>query len=114
MMKAGNLYATTISVLVSAVQKITRVKKLPEGLRLFRGLGGLMDLPNKFFVVDVQGCKCFVEWGFMSTTSNEQVCWRCERKSRRLGGRGGSGARAYTGAVKREPVFQAPRERAQS
>jgi hypothetical protein len=74
MMKAGNLYATTISVLVSAVQKITRVKKLPEGLRLFRGLGELMDLPNKFFTVDAQGRKSIVERGFMSTTSNEQVC----------------------------------------
>ncbi len=73
MREAGNMYATTIAVLVSAVQKIARSMKLPEGLRLFRGLGGLMDLPKEFFISDPQGRKGFVEWGFMSTTSNEQV-----------------------------------------
>ena len=73
MKEEGNLYATTISVLVSAVQKIARAMKLPEGLRLFRGLGGLMDLPKEFLAADPRGCKGFVEWGFMSTTSNEQV-----------------------------------------
>ncbi len=77
MKAAGNLYATTISVLVSAVQKIARVMKLPEGLRLYRGLGGLMDLPKEFFTADPQGRKGFVEWGFMSTTSDEQVRGRC-------------------------------------
>ncbi len=73
MKEAGNLYATTISVLVSAVQKIARAMKLTEGLRLYRGLGGLMDLPKEFFTADALGCKGFVEWGFMSTTSNKQV-----------------------------------------
>jgi hypothetical protein len=73
MKKAGNLYTTTISVLVSAVQKIARAMKLPEGLRLYRGLGGLVDLPKEFFTADPQGCKGFVEWGFMSTTSEEKV-----------------------------------------
>jgi hypothetical protein len=73
-MKAtGNLYATTISVLVSAVQKIARATKLPEGLRLFRGMGEVVDLPEEFFTVDPQGRKGFVEWGFMSTTSDEKV-----------------------------------------
>ena len=87
MKNAGNLYATTISVLVSAVQKIARAMKLPEGLRLFRGLGKLMDLPKEFFTADAQGCKGFVEWGFMSTTSDEQVGGM---RSRREGGREGA------------------------
>jgi hypothetical protein len=65
MEEAGNLYTTTISVLVSAVQKIARAMRLPEGLRLFRGMGGLMDLPKEFFVPDPQGVRGFVEWGFM-------------------------------------------------
>jgi hypothetical protein len=73
MKAAGNLYVTTISVLVSAVQKITLATKLPKGLRLFRGLGGLTDLPKEFFKQDRQGRNGFVEWGFMSTTSNEEV-----------------------------------------
>jgi hypothetical protein len=80
MVKAGNLYTTTISVLVSAVQKIARTIKLPEGLRLFRGLGGLVDLPNEFFFADAQGRKGFVEWGFMSTTSDETVRVGCENE----------------------------------
>jgi hypothetical protein len=70
---AGNLFPTTIAVLVSAVQKIARAMKLPEGLRLFRGLGGLVDLPKEFFMADEQGRKGFVEWGFMSTTAKEEV-----------------------------------------
>ena len=77
MEQTGNLYATTIAVLVSAVQNIARAMKLPEGLRLFRGLGGLMDLPKEFFTADRQGCKGFVEWGFMSTTSDEKVDGSC-------------------------------------
>ncbi len=76
MKAAGNEYTTTISVLVSAVHKIANAIKLPEGLKLFRGLGGLMDLPREFFMADKEkgnGCKGFVEWGFMSTTSDMQV-----------------------------------------
>ena len=90
MKAAGNLYPTTISVLVSAVQKIAGAMRLPEGLRLFRGLGGLMDLPKEFFVADPEGRKGFVEWGFMSTTSDEQVAVR--RGSERAGGGGAGGA----------------------
>ncbi len=73
MKEVGNLYATTISVLASAVQKIARVTKLPEGQRLFRGLGGCTELPREFFTADPQGRKGFAEWGFMSTTSDEKV-----------------------------------------
>ncbi len=66
-------FTTTIFVLISAVQKVARVMKLPEGLRLYRGMGGLMDLPEQFFRADPQGRKGFVEWGFMSTTSDLKV-----------------------------------------
>jgi hypothetical protein len=52
MKECDNLYATTIHVLVSAVLKISRVMKLPEGLRLYRGLGGLLDLPDSFMDAD--------------------------------------------------------------
>jgi hypothetical protein len=48
--QANNLFTTTIFVLVSAVTKLSRVNRLPMGLRLYRGLGGLMDLPDSFFV----------------------------------------------------------------
>jgi hypothetical protein len=69
----GNLYATTIHILVSAVIKIARATKLPSGLELFRGLGGLMELPDSFFRVDANGCRGYAEWGFLSTTSDKAV-----------------------------------------
>ena len=47
----GNRFATTIHVLVSAVVKIARVMKLPPGLELYRGLGGLAELPESFYQV---------------------------------------------------------------
>ena len=68
-----NLFATTIHVLVSAVQKIACVMKLPEGLTLYRGLGGTMRLPDCFYRADASGCRGFAEWGFMSTTSRREV-----------------------------------------
>ncbi len=68
-----NLFQTTIFVLASAVQKVSRVMKLPENLILYRGLGGTSDLPDSFFKLDEHGCKGFVEWGFMSTTACKQV-----------------------------------------
>jgi hypothetical protein len=68
-----NLFSTTIFVLASAVQKISRVMKLPDGLILYRGLGGTTDLPDSFFKKDENSCHGFVEWGFMSTTATKQV-----------------------------------------
>ena len=35
----GNLFSTTILVLVSALQKLCQVEKVAPGTRLFRGLG---------------------------------------------------------------------------
>ena len=69
----GNLYATTIHILVSAVIKIARAMKLPSGLELFRGLGGLMELPDAFFRTDANGCRGYAEWAFLSTTSDKAV-----------------------------------------
>jgi hypothetical protein len=81
MQENGNRYSTTIVVLVSAVQKIARGMKLPENTRLYRGMGGLMELPKGFFTADPNGCKGFVEWGFMSTTSDKEVrCFDRERE----------------------------------
>ena len=68
-----NLFSTTIFVLASAVQKVSRVMKLPENLTLYRGLGGTSDLPDSFFKLDEHGCKGFVECGFMSTTACKKV-----------------------------------------
>ena len=46
---------------------------IPEGTRLYRGLGGLTDLPDCFRYSDEQGCKGYTEWAFMSTTANKGI-----------------------------------------
>ena len=80
--KGDNTFATTIFVLVSAVQKVSRCMPIPEGTRLYRGLGGLMDLPDCFRVADENGCKGFTEWGFMSTTANNAVAVQYSERSK--------------------------------
>ena len=69
----NNLYSTTIFVLTSAIQKVARSAKIVEGTPFYRGLGGVMELPEDFFKADYQGRRGFAEWGFMSTTSNKSI-----------------------------------------
>ena len=69
----GNLYSTTIYVLVSAVLNIARETKLAAGLKLYRGLGGDKLFPPTFFKSDEKGRKGILEWGFMSTTAAKSV-----------------------------------------
>ena len=68
-----NLFPTTIFVLVSAVIKIARVMPIPPGLELYRGLGGLAELPESFWKADGFGCRGYMEWGFLSTTSHRET-----------------------------------------
>ena len=82
----GNLFATTLHVLASAVQKLSRRARIPEGRLLYRGLGGLMELPDSFFRADAQGRSGFAEWSFMSTTEDKRV------------------AVQYSGAAERRPA----------
>jgi ankyrin repeat protein len=69
----GNLFAATIFVLVSAISKLSRCTRIPEGTILYRGLGGLMDLPESFLKEDENGCSGYADWGFMSTTCDRDV-----------------------------------------
>ena len=69
----GNVYTTTIHVLVSAVMKISREARLPAGTRLYRGLGGDKTLPAFFYRSDARGRRGALEWGFMSTTASKAV-----------------------------------------
>jgi hypothetical protein len=73
MVEKGATFTTTIHVLVSAVQKLASVVKMPDGLKLYRGLGGVIDLPRSFFKPHANGGRGFTEWGFMSTTSDKHV-----------------------------------------
>jgi hypothetical protein len=49
-----NLFSTTIFVLVSAVQKLSRFTRIPLGTLLYRGLGGKMDCPTFSFKLTIK------------------------------------------------------------
>jgi hypothetical protein len=68
-----NTYPTTICVLVSAVQKLSRCTRIPEGTLLYRGLGGFLDLPDTFHQLDLYGRSGYADWGFMSTTGERDI-----------------------------------------
>jgi hypothetical protein len=80
---ADNKFSTTIFVLVSAVQKLSRCMNIPVDTLLYRGLGGSMELPDTFFVpsefcVPSRICMTpnalgYTEFGFMSTTQERSV-----------------------------------------
>jgi hypothetical protein len=64
-----NLYSTTLTVLVSAVQKLSTVTVFrPEHRVLYRGTGGEQGLPPHFFNPDERNCKGMTDWGFFSST----------------------------------------------
>ncbi len=68
-----NRFSTTIFVLVSAVQKLSRCMHIPAGMLLYRGLGGTLELPDSFSKADANGCSGYCEFGFMSTTADRAV-----------------------------------------
>jgi hypothetical protein len=55
--ESDNRFSTTIFVLVSAVQKLSRCMNIPAGMMLYRGLGGTLELPDSFTTADENGCK---------------------------------------------------------
>ena len=69
----ANMFATTVHVLASAVQKLSRSVHIPNGTLLYRGLGGTLDLPEQFVRSDALGRRGYAEWGFMSTTTSREV-----------------------------------------
>ena len=74
---ADNTFPTTIFILVSAIQKLSRCMNIPAGTLLYRGLGGSMELPDTFFVPS-QNCITpnalgYCEFAFMSTTQDRSV-----------------------------------------
>ena len=52
-----NLYSSTIHALVSAVQKLSKVVRIPEGFVLYRGLGGALELPDYCWKADANGSR---------------------------------------------------------
>ena len=72
-----NLFPTTIFVLVSAVNKLSRCMNIPPGTLLYRGLGGTLEFPDRFTRADADcvtpNALGFLEYGFMSTTAEKSV-----------------------------------------
>jgi hypothetical protein len=71
----GNLFSTTIAVLASAVQKLSRAVSIPEGTLFYRGLPRMMELPDAFFKPDAKGRCGFTDYGFVSTTLNKKIAF---------------------------------------
>jgi ankyrin repeat protein len=66
-------YPTTIFVIASAVAKLTRIQRIPHGMRLYRGFGGDVEFPDSFYQPDGRGCKGMTEFGFLSTTKKKEI-----------------------------------------
>jgi hypothetical protein len=49
---ADNQFLTTILVLVSAINKLSRCAKIPTGFLLYRGLGGTLEFPERLTLPD--------------------------------------------------------------
>ena len=54
-LESDNRFSTTIFILVSAVQKLSRCMHIPTGMLLYRGLGGTLGLPDSFPNADKNG-----------------------------------------------------------
>eukprot|EP01046_Picozoa_sp_COSAG06_P059377 COSAG06_NODE_12262_length_1402_cov_2.223331_1_plen_317_part_10 len=68
-MDVRNRFTTTLHVMNSGVLKLSR---LQPAIRVYRGISA-MKLPQAFIQADEFGVRGGVEYGFMSTTTSEQV-----------------------------------------
>ncbi len=72
-----NLFPTTIFVLVSAINKLSRCMNIPPDTLLYRGLGGTLEFPDSFTRADpsciTPNALGFLEYGFMSTSADMNV-----------------------------------------
>ncbi len=104
--KSGNLFTSTIYALASAIQKLSRTTCLPaQGLTLYRGLGGLMDIPDFFFKPDEIGSKSMTEWGFMSTTSSKETVIKYSGVERRGRAQASCNGDGHSGHLHRQRCF---------
>ncbi len=52
---------------------LRQAMKIPEGLRLYRGMAGGLALPQGFAQADRRGRRGFLEFGFLSATTSRQI-----------------------------------------
>jgi hypothetical protein len=72
-------------VLVSAILKLSRQTKIPEGRKVYRGLSGMV-LDDKWFCPDARGSCGGVEKGFLSTTLKKEIAMQYSGIAKRSGG----------------------------
>ena len=68
----GNNYSNVIHAILSGIAKLSQVSGIPEGRKVYRGVGG-MRLPACFYVPNDKGVLGGAERAFMSTTTNRDV-----------------------------------------
>ena len=68
----GTIYSSTVHLICSGLQKLSRVSDLPKEMKLYRGNGG-MALPSSFLEPDASGCAGGTEPAIMSATPDRSV-----------------------------------------
>ena len=66
----GNLFSTTIFVLVSSIVKIARVGENSR-MEIFSCISSLECLPDSFRISDVNGVRGYTEYGILNATSKD-------------------------------------------
>jgi hypothetical protein len=77
LLTSGNTYPTTIALVVSGIKKLSSVAKAPEGGAVWRSLASGVGLPDAFFERDEQGFAWGMVTGFMTTSRDETVAYKC-------------------------------------
>jgi ankyrin repeat protein len=74
---SNNLFSTTIFVLVSAINKLSRCTNISPDTLLYRGLGGTSEFPDSFTQADTNcatpNALGYLDYGFMSTSADKSV-----------------------------------------
>jgi len=68
----GTIYSSTVHLICSGLDKLSRVSELPKEMKLYRGNGG-MALPSSFLEPDASGCAGGTEPAIMSATPDRSV-----------------------------------------
>ena len=68
----GTIYSSTVHLICSGLHKLSRVSKVPQEMKLYRGNGG-MALPSSFLEPDASGCAGGTEPAIMSATPDCSV-----------------------------------------
>ena len=68
----GNGYVNCIYACASGMRKISRLSCIPQGRRVYRGMGGV-KLPKKFLTEKEGGGRGGVDYAFLSTTTRREV-----------------------------------------